>query len=243
MDPEIKKFFELLIGYDNKSWSIDHAKKHNPGVHSYFLHDMEEMIKGMVGYPSILYLMNTIAFLGYCMKYEESWKVPKEANPKKNEFRDAGGQDDFVYFCTEYLSKLDERYKKLAEELFDFIRNRLSHVYSTQNIITTYPSGEHLEIKDKGSDYPYIFISVNNFFEDTKKGIETIYKELEEDQKKADQFFKKNRFILDYTWKLQRRLNNIELKNGSTNTSFFTNHYPTDGMGGTTGVTYTPPQL
>jgi len=243
MDSEIKKFFELFIGYDGSNWNVEHAQKYQDGVHSYFLHDMENMIKDMVGYPSILYLMNTIAFLGYCMKYEESWKVPDDGKAKNNEFYDAGGNDDFVYFCKEYLSKSNEKYEKLAEELFDFIRNRLSHIYLTHNAITTNSSAEHLEIKDKGSEYPYIFISVKIFFDDTKKSIEDIYKKLETNETIANQFKEKQKFILDWAWKLQRNLNSINLNDKNKQGPPPNYDYPNGSVSGVPPYTATGPQF
>ena len=236
MDSDIQKFFELFIGYDGETWSVDHAKKHHQGVHSYFLYDMEKMIENQVGYPSLLYLMNTVAFLGYCLKFDQSWKIPKTGREKENEFKDAGRKDDFEDFCNKYLGRFNDAYSKLAYLLFDLARHRLSHTFFTHNYVTTHRVSNHLKIEEKGSDYPHIWISVSIFFEDTKKAIELIYKELDEDQDKARQFSEKQKFILEWAWERQKMLNNIDLENSDRKT--FPSDYPSNGV---SGVPYTPP--
>jgi hypothetical protein len=240
MDLEIKKFFELFIGYDGNNWSIDHAKKHHKGAHSYFLYDMSKMIKNHVGYPSLLYLMNTIAFLGYCFRYDENWEIPLQGREKKVEFENIGKKDDFVYFCKTYLKLGNEKYEKLAEELFEFARNRLSHIYITHNIVTTYPSEKHLEIENRGTNYPHMLISIFNFFEDTKKATKLAYEELEQNKGRSYQFIQKQKFILTWAWEIQKGLNNITSTKKTTDTSHSVS--PSITPGGVSGVV-TPPQF
>ena len=242
MDKDIQKFFELFIGYDGKAWDEDNAKKHLRNISSYFLHDMGRMIKEQVGYPSVLYLLNVIAFLGYCMKFNMNWNIPSEATKKQEEFERVGRKDDFEYFCKNYLAKVNDNYENadFINFLFELIRHRLSHSFFVHNFITTFPDQRHLQIQDKDSDYPHIWLSVSNFFKDTKKAIENIYQELENNKNLAEQFAKKQKFILDWTWKLQTGvLKNIDQK--TTKTTFIT-HATSDDRN-VSGSCYTPPQF
>lgn len=238
MNSDIQKFFELFIGYDGKSWSINHAKKHNPKRSSYFLYDMQKMIDNQVGYPSVLYLMNTIAFLGYCLNFDSAWEVPEEAKNKNNEFKEVGRTRDFEYFCNKYLKQVNDLYDKLAYALFTVVRHRVSHMFYTHNFITTYLTDRHLRVEGKGTNRPVMWISVGVFFEDTKKAIELIYRELNGNQDKATQFIKRQKFILEWAWKLQEGiLNSLALDKADTAIS--PPDYPTEGVSGE--VPQTPP--
>ncbi|MBU2539571.1 hypothetical protein KJ786_00185 [Patescibacteria group bacterium] len=242
MDKDIQKFFELYVGYDGKEWNEAHAKRHQQNVSSYFLYDMNRMIKEQVGYPSILYLLNIVAFFGYCINFDTNWSVPSEAREKNNEFERVGKADDFEFFCVNYLSKMSGNYKNkdFISFLFNLIRHRLSHSFFVHNFITTLPDGRHLQIQDKSSETPHVWLSVSCFFEDTKKAIENIYQELEADKNKAQQFAEKQKFILEWTWKLQTGI----LKNiNQESTTITTNTQAIPADTNVSGSCYTPPQF
>lgn len=245
MNQEIQEFFENFIGYDGKTWDIKHAKKHGY-EHSWFLYDMEKMIYNHVGYPSLLYLMNTVAYLGYCAKFDQSWKIPSDTTSEKKEFKNSGKLGHFTFFCDEYLKPIDEAYFKLENLLYELGRHKLSHIYFTNNAVTTDQSIKHLKIMDKGSNYPYIFISVKDFLEDTKKAIESLYQDLDKDIEKSNQFFEKQQFLVNQSWKYNRDLNDITLNNQNNNVPKSSGasgpHYPSNT--GVSGIVtpYTPPQ-
>jgi len=247
MNQEVQKFFEKIIGYNGKNWSIDHAGKHQQGGHSWFLYDMEKMIKNEVGSPSFLYLMNTIAYLGCCAKFGKEPKDFIHPKDKQKRLSEAGEMSDFIHFCERYLKPVNKAYSILAHLLFTLGRHRLSHVFFTTGAITTYPSSEHLKIIDRGSQHPYIFISVADFFEDTKKAIEFLHKELYKDPGKSDRFLETQKFLLNWSWKQNSCLNNIDLENNlsegkpSSSSGASGPCYPPHG--GISGVPYTPPPL
>ena len=218
MDQEINKFFELIIGYNGKTWDVNHAKKYE-NVESYFFHDMQKMIEGQVGYPSILYLMNFMAFLGYCLNYDQNWEVPKDGKEKKIMFENIGKQEDYVYFCQKYLQPINNKYAKLDKYLYDLVRHRLSHVFFTHNFITTYETDDHLKKFLTDDGHPYLCISVPIFFEDTKRSIESAYKQLDIDQNLSEQFKQKQIFILEWVWQLQEILKNMDLDNDNKRTA------------------------
>ena len=244
MDKDIQKFFELFIGYDGKEWNENHAKKHEQSVSSYFLYDMNRMIKEQVGYPSALYILNFIAFLGYCVGFDSNWSVPSEPKKMKNEFGKIGKIDDFEFFCNNYLSKINKDYenKDFIYFLFNLGRHRLSHTFFVHNFITTLPDERHLKIQTENPNFPYphIWISVSYLFEETQKAIERIYQELEENEEKAQQFAQKQKFILEETWKFQiGRIKNI--KQGSTSITPTTQTISENRN--VSGSCYTPPQF
>lgn len=242
MDEDIQKFFELFIGYNGVEWDVNHAKRYNQNIESYFLHDMEGMIKNQIGYPSLLYLLNTIAFLGFCVKLDTNWKIPEEPKERNDEFRRIGEKSDFEHFCNDYLRKYNIAYSKLANSLFDLIRHRLSHTFYTHNYITTLPNKKHLTIQNRGNCF-YLWISVYYFFEDTKKAIEEIYEELKANVEKSNQFREKQKFILEWTWKWQEGLRNIDIEQkGKIDRPG--PYLDSEGQSkGVSGIYYTPPQM
>lgn len=242
MDPEVQKFFERFIGYDGETWSVDHAKKHGQD-HAWFLHDMERMLDNRVGYPSLLHLMNTIAYLGYCLEFDQNWEIPKTQKERTDEMRRAGEKDHFNSFCDKYLGPINRAYPKLSDYLFQLARHRLSHIYFAHIAVTTYPSDRHLTIMDKGTDHPHFFISVHNFFKDTQKAIESLYKELGENVAESDSFLRKQKFLLDESWKLNQVLKNITLEVGHDGDPGFSGEPPeSPPPAALSGIPYTPPQ-
>jgi|GEM_PF-4552477 len=226
MNTETKKFFELVLGYNGEKWDYNVGKNYEGIDHSYFLWDMEKMIDGRVGYPSLLYLMNAIAFVGYCANYKEGWAVPSVAQIKQKQFEDLGKQKDFISYCKGYLAKVNPKYASLAEELYGLVRHKLSHIYFTHNYVTTLPSINHLKKGyNKEYDFPYIWISVKDFLEDFKKSIESLYKELVTNEKMGYQFQEKQKFITDWAKAQQQLLNNMDLEETDmpTSSSFVTN--------------------
>jgi len=185
----LKSFFESVIGYNGSSWESDLDKREA----AWLSHDMEKMLetKNHVGYPSLLSLLVFIPLLGYCI------------NQESKKCDDAGYIDDFKYFCDEYLACVDEKYawENKGRLLWKIVRNKLAHVYFTKQAITTEKSSEHLKIKKDNNNYPYLFISVRNLWNDTKKAMEFMYKNISENSKKEANFLKKLDSLDQWQWK------------------------------------------
>ena len=231
MNQKVQKFFNEIIGFDGENWKTDYDEKNRP----WFLYDMEKMLQNEVGSPSFLYLMNTIAYLGYCSDPNDRYKISITPKDNQEKLKAAGEQQDFIDFCNKYLAPIKKEYSMLAHLLFDLGRNRLSHVYFATTAITTLSSDKHLRIIDKEKDCPYIFVSVKNFFEDTKKAIECLYEELLVESKKSDQFFEKQEFLLNWSWKQNPQLRNISVE--GDNLSSISSCSPSLNS----SVPYTPP--
>jgi len=186
-----KSFFNSVIGYSDLGWE-QNLEKNNP---PWLYHDMEKMLSSEVGYPALLQLLVAIPFLGYC------------ANQEDKEHKKAGHGDDFKYFCKEYLAHINEEYvwKQKGKIIWDTMRNKLAHVYFTKNAITTKEDSHHLQVIENENG-PYLFISIRNFWEDTKKAIAVLYNDLNKDSKRQAIFLKKLDLLDQWQWKLNKRL-------------------------------------
>jgi len=186
----LKSFFESVIGYNGSSWESDLDKENSP----WLSHDMEKMLRNHVGYPSLLHLLVVIPFLGYC------------AGQKNKECKDAGDLEDFKYFCNKYLTYVNEEYvwEQKGERLWKTVRNKLAHVYFAKHAITTDKHLDHLKIKKEDNDHYYLFISVRSLWEDTKKAIELLHKDISEDFERETLFLKKLDLLDQWQWKLNK---------------------------------------
>lgn len=185
---EIESFFDLVIGYNDSGWKTDFDVPSYP----WLLHDMEIMLNKAVGYPSLLHLISTIAFLGYCI------------NPKISS--NPGDREDAKYFFDKYL-KGDYEWDKHGKFLWENVRGKLAHRYFTKNAITTHKSQDHLKVKLYEKDKFYLSISVRNFWEDTKEAIKALYNDLKE-EKNSKRFLERLDFLDQDLWKK----NNEKLK-------------------------------
>jgi len=193
------------------------------------------MIDKKIGYPSLLYLMNTISFLGFCSKFEPEWEEPKESKEINKKVGNSGERLDFMSFNNNYLGKINDSYKELGELLFRLVRHKLSHNFFTYNYVTTEKISNHLKIQEGEKNHcPHLWISVIVFFEDTKKAIELMYKDLSEDNDKAKQFVEKQEML--HKWNCNLQKNYLERKSLEKRSK---RDYPED-YGGVSGSPYSP---
>lgn len=203
MKKEVQEFFERIIGYDGKTWCVCHSKKYGED-HAWFLYDMERMIDNRVGYPSLLYLMTMITYLGACIN---------QGTKNKKNIKDIGNHDDFYYFIENYFI---DPYNKYKEFLYYQVRSKLAHLYFTLNAVTVYPNENHLKIKKEGNT-SFLFISVYNFLKDIKIAIEKLYDDLNSDPSFNNLFLENRKYISSLLYDdLNERIKNLTKKDYST---------------------------
>lgn len=80
------------------------------------------------------------------------------------------------YYCKNYLSQIDIRYKKFGPILTQLIRNGLAHSFATKGKvgITRIDDGRHLHLVKMSSE-EFIIINPDRLFEDFKKSYEKYF--------------------------------------------------------------------